>query len=60
MLMLRNRPPLQVSAWLCTVMATTFFTASLATEKLQGSLYVSFVVTSIGEGHMWLLIKRVV
>lgn len=38
----------QVSAWLCTVMAVGFFTANLATEKLQGSLYVNFFVTSIG------------
>lgn len=38
-----------VSAWMCTVMAAAFFTANLATEELQGSLYVNFLVTSIGE-----------
>lgn len=40
---------LQVSAWLCTVMAAAFFTANLATEELQGSLYVNFILTSMGE-----------
>jgi hypothetical protein len=44
---------LQVSAWLCTVMAAAFFTANLATEKLQGSLYVNFILTSMGGfGHI--------
>jgi hypothetical protein len=43
---------MQVSAWMCTVMAAAFFTANLATEKLQGSLYVNFILTSIGKaGH---------
>jgi hypothetical protein len=33
-------------------MAAAFFTANLATEKLQGSLYVNFILTSIGKaGH---------
>jgi hypothetical protein len=33
-------------------MALTFFTASLATELLQGSLYANFVLTSLGEGDV--------
>lgn len=30
-------------------MAAAFFIANLATEKLQGSLYVNFILTSMGE-----------
>jgi hypothetical protein len=30
-------------------MAAGFFTANLATEKLQGSLYWNFIITTVGE-----------
>lgn len=38
-----------VTLLLCLVMATTFYTANLATDSLTGSIYINFLITSVGE-----------
>lgn len=38
-----------VCALLCAAMATSFFTANLATEQLRGSLHWQYFLTSVGE-----------